>query len=177
MILVAVFLLVREGRNFMVRSTMEVKLVETSEWNSDRLTFSGCARLIGVWTPAFKKTQSKSGYVCVILGCLSEHETPETLECILLVDESIHTAPVIDVKSLSASLILAVFLDEAVKSLLSTTNGNNLRAFLDETVSESGTDATRRADHKDLFVLERHFLRIGVTCGFLIVLKGFGPKD
>lgn len=46
--LVSFFLLIRKGRNFIVRSTKQEKLVVISEWKADRSTFAGCARLIGL---------------------------------------------------------------------------------------------------------------------------------
>ena len=46
--LVSVFLFIKKGRNFIVRSTKDEKLVATSEWKSDRLTFAGSARIIGL---------------------------------------------------------------------------------------------------------------------------------
>ena len=59
--LVSVSLLIRKGKNFIVRSTRDEKLVDTSEWNADRSTFGGSARLVTVCTPAFRNTQSRSG--------------------------------------------------------------------------------------------------------------------
>ena len=44
--LVSFLLLMRKGRNFMVRSTKQEKLVSISEWKADELNFAGSARLI-----------------------------------------------------------------------------------------------------------------------------------
>lgn len=44
--LVSVFLLMRKGRNFIVKSTKQEKLVVISEWKADRSTFAGSGRLI-----------------------------------------------------------------------------------------------------------------------------------
>ena len=43
---VSVFLLMRKGRNFIVRSTKQEKLVSISEWKADKSNFAGSARLI-----------------------------------------------------------------------------------------------------------------------------------
>ena len=44
--LVSVFLLMRKGRSFIVRSTKQEKLVSISEWKADESNFVGSARLI-----------------------------------------------------------------------------------------------------------------------------------
>lgn len=36
----------RKGRNFIVRSTKQEKLVVISEWKADKFIFAGCARSI-----------------------------------------------------------------------------------------------------------------------------------
>lgn len=64
---VSVLLLIRKGRIFIVRSTQQEKLVLISAWKADKSAFAGCARLTGLWTPAFRKTQSKSECLLVIL--------------------------------------------------------------------------------------------------------------
>ena len=46
--LVSVFFVMRIGRNFMVKSTMDVKLTPISAWKAARSTVSGRARLIGL---------------------------------------------------------------------------------------------------------------------------------
>lgn len=43
---VSVVLLMRKGRNFIVRSTKQEKLVSISEWKADKSNFAGSARLI-----------------------------------------------------------------------------------------------------------------------------------
>ena len=43
---VSVFLLMRKGRNFIVRSTKQEKLVSISEWKADESNVAGSARLI-----------------------------------------------------------------------------------------------------------------------------------
>ena len=43
---VSVFLPIRKGRNFIVRSTKQEKLVSTSEWKAEKSKFAGSARLI-----------------------------------------------------------------------------------------------------------------------------------
>ena len=45
---VSVSLLIRKGRNFIVRSTQQEKLVLISAWKADKWAFAGCARLTGL---------------------------------------------------------------------------------------------------------------------------------
>ena len=59
--LVSVFFASRKGRNFIDRSTMDVKFVDISLWKADKSTLSGLERAMGDWMPAFRKTQSSSG--------------------------------------------------------------------------------------------------------------------
>ena len=45
---VLVFLLIRKGRSFIVRSTQQERLVLISTWKADKSAFAACARLTGL---------------------------------------------------------------------------------------------------------------------------------
>ena len=65
------FLLIRKGKNFKLKSTIQVKLVSSSAWNRDRSTLAGSARFTGCCWPALRKTQSMSGCLAVTLDNVS----------------------------------------------------------------------------------------------------------
>lgn len=66
----------RKGRNFSVMSTIEVKLVATSEWKVDRSKFTGSDNFIEFWVPALSQMQSKLGYCFVMLASPLDNASP-----------------------------------------------------------------------------------------------------
>ena len=52
---------IKNGKNFIVKSTKLEKLVLISEWKFAKSTFSGWVRSMLLWVPAFMKIQSRSG--------------------------------------------------------------------------------------------------------------------
>lgn len=66
--LVSVSFFIKKGRNFNVRSTKQEKLMVICECHLDKSTFSGSAKLAGLWIPELRNTQSRSGYALVMLG-------------------------------------------------------------------------------------------------------------
>lgn len=74
----------------------------------------------------------------------------------LLLYKGIEASPVCDVVLDTACLVGAMFLDESVKSVLTTADSDDFGALEDELVSQCCTDSGGSADEKDAFVGRRH---------------------
>ena len=73
-----------------------------------------------------------------------------------LLDELVHVLPIGDVEFYGTGLVVPVFADEVIESVLSATHCNGFRSFLDETVGHCGTDARCSTNDESVLVLERH---------------------
>ena len=119
-------------------------------------TFAGSARLVGVWVPAFRKTQSKSEYDSVMLKLTVVRNQGVKNGGDQLFHKLVHVLPISNIEFYSAGLIFTVLADEFIKPVLSASYRDDFGAFLDKAVGHCSTDARCGTDHKNTFVLGRH---------------------